>query len=417
MKKSMKRLLSLLCSFMLIVSALPVFTAFAEGGTKAEGKMGIPSDQIDETDFKAKVGELSNWTFTAESSVAEDYYSGTTIAWSNNTVTLTFETGKTLPKKVAFSADLAIKAENGGGTKKFNASSNVASVVKRGDSGETITNTVDMTLAEDADLGVNNANEQIKGYQTDLLNTYAIDVYFDDSAVYCYNRGTYNPDTAKYEVEQGDTDSKSDNYAEKDFSATKVNEKNIYDVTLDAEKKLSGKWFGFDGSQNLIVIVNRSNAGIKCKTTSSVDDNVFDTATSNAKISLFKGEVKGNDWYTSIGLKANSDATSDTDGATAWKLSDFSEGGIFEDKLKKGMAPEARKNNNLRFGNQTEIVENAEPTTCAGTNANGGIPGVLSFYYNVTGSPKTTLSSTGDGKFTSTKAEKIGTISLAFTAA
>lgn len=404
MKKSMKRLLSLLCSFMLIVSALPVFTAFAEGETKAEGDMVVP-DGVNKETFATEVVKKEHWTFTAPEGEVD--YSGTDITWTNDRVTLTFEAGKALPKKVAFSADLELTA---GGTKKFNASSNVASVVKRGDSGETITNTVDMTLAEDADLGVNNANNQIKGYQTELLNTYAIDVIFKDDAVYCYNRGTYNPETEKYEVKQGGETNTVDNYAEKGITANG----GVYDVTRsddandDNGNKYSGKWFGFDGSQNLIVIVNRSNAGIKCKTTSSVDENIFKGSddTNKGAIELFAGS--GATWYEKIGLTQQN-------GSEDWKLSDF-KGSAFTDKLDGSEATKNRRDEARRLGTGEDLAgKTGKETVCAGVT--GNMPSVTSFYYNIKGRPETTLSSTGDGKFTSTKAEKIGTISLAFTAA
>ena len=421
MKKSMKKILSVVCSLMLVVAAMPVFNAFA-AGTTASGSMGKP-DGVDEADFTAKVEDRANWTFTAPEGKTVDY-SGTTITYSANKVTLTFADGIELPTRVAFSAAIKDAGDGVTTTKVYKANSNIAQEVDRKTNPDSpvTTNVVDMTLSV-ADAPVDNSQDQIRGYQTELLNTYAIDVYFDATAVYCYNRGEYNPTTEKYEVKQGTE--KYNNYAEKGITATGAVGSEVYDVTRTDDNgtdgkgnKFSGRWFGFDGTQNLIVVVNRSTAGVKCKTTSSVNSDIFkgNEAGNQGAIELFKGT---GDWYTQIGLKANSDATDGNDGSTAWKLADFT-GNTFTNALDSPMAKTARKKENVRFGDATTDVSQAgsgeqNVTTCNGVESN--MPSVTSFYYNIKGRPELDLSSTGDNKFKTTAAEKIGTITLAFTAA
>ena len=187
----------------------------------------------------------------------------------------------------------------------------VLSAMMLGGASSIMTNAASTTI-ESVTEGSNTAGPYlVKGYSTGGGKSYYIDVYFDNAAIYCYNKGVYDPTDSKYYVTEGQNiDNK---YLEKGKSFTGAEGEKKIEVTG------SGAWFGFDGTQNLITVVNRSNAAVDCKVTSAAN-------AGTAAIAVY--EENSAQWYTSVGLTQYTDETS-----TEWVYSDFNTGGAFETKL------------------------------------------------------------------------------------
>lgn len=231
------------------------------------------------------------------------------------------------------------------------------------------------------DVTTNNTQSAtIKGYTIggEGYPVYSIDVYFDAAAKYCYNKGTYNSADQKYYVNENPTIGSPE--LGTTFTGGKI------DLGTDGT---SGKWLGFDGTQNLITVVNKSNAAVNC----GVSDETNKTNSGSAAITVYNDTTtSANEWYSTVGLTA----TGGTGADSAWQYIDFNTDGAFETALT------AADRTAKPFGINHTAVSGAVTMNAATT-----IPTVKAFYYSISGAPGANISTTQAG-------EEIGTITLTF---
>lgn len=137
-------------------------------------------------------------------------------------------------------------------------------------------NSVDRYMAAGENISLPGETENnIKGYSAGGATVYNVEFYWTKDMTFVYDRGKYNPSSGKIESTIPDTSENggiTSGQVEKEGSPGEIN-----------------KWYGFDGLNNRVIVLNKSNADISAKFSSSSDPSY---AGNDVALTLYDGKVQ-----------------------------------------------------------------------------------------------------------------------------